>query len=221
MKHLITILFSALLTCGILSCSNNAEKIKNVESVPSAEPESSNPRTNCRIMIQPYDDFLPAKAQNVANQLQSVLSEQAKGLAITEIKVLSNKPLTEDLMNKAKTRYRADKILDRQQSILQQPGDVIIGLTDSDISTTHRDHEDWGILGLSDLNGNNCVISTFRVKDKSQFWKVVLHEFCHAFLGLNHCPNNDRSCFMVDADGKPTLEKEHHFCDSCLKLIPN
>lgn len=142
------------------------------------------------------------------------------GLAVTEIQVLTAKPLTEELMNKGKTRYRARKILDQQQGQLQQTGDVVIGLTDKDISTSVHGHEDWGILGLSYVNLNNCVISTYRVKDKSQFWKVVLHEFGHGFLGLPHCPNGDPTCFMVDANGKPNLTPERRFCDSCSKKIP-
>ena len=124
-------------------------------------------------------------------------------------------------MNDAKTRYRAGKILNWQYGLLQQAEDAVVGLTDNDISTTAHGYQDWGILGLSYLKENNCVISTFRVKDKTQFWKVVLHEFGHAFLGLDHCPSNDRTCFMVDANGKPDLAKEYHFCDSCTKLLPN
>lgn len=219
LKHFIILSFTLLIGCSVWSCTNNAKRIKNVELVSYVDPDCTCP--HCRILIQPYDDFSPMKAQEVANQLQAALSKHMKGLAVTEIQVLPNKPLSEDLMNKAQTRYRASKILDQQQSLLQRPSDVIIGLTDSDISTTHHGQEDWGILGLSYLNRNNCVISTFRVKDKSQFWKVVLHEFGHGFLGLDHCPNNDRSCFMVDANGKPKLDRQHHFCDSCSKYIPN
>ncbi len=219
MKYLIIILLSVLLTCGVWSCTNNSKRIKNVELVSNIEPDCTCP--HCRILIQPYDDFSPAKAQEVANQLQTTLSKHMKDLAVTEVQVLPNRQLTEDLMNRAKTRYRASKILDQQQGLQEQASDVIIGLTNSDISTTHHGHEDWGILGLSYINRNNCVISTFRVKDKSQFWKVVLHEFGHGFLGLDHCPNNDRSCFMVDANGKPQLDRQYHFCDSCSKYIPN
>ncbi|MBQ3364269.1 MAG: hypothetical protein IJG42_10005 [Muribaculaceae bacterium] len=156
----------------------------------------------------------------MSKQLVHALNEHMKGLAVTEVKVLPNKPLTKDLMNDAKTRYRASKILDLQQGMIKQPGDVVIGLTDKDISTSVHGYEDWGILGLSYLNKSNCVISTFRVKDKSQFWKVVLHEFGHGFVGLPHCPNNDSSCFMVDANGKPNLTPQRHFCDSCARYIP-
>ena len=218
-KHLIILLFALLLGSLVWSCTNNAKRIKNVELVSNVDTDCTCP--HCRILIQPYDDFSLAKAQEVAKQLEQSLNKHVPGLAVTEIQVLPNKPLSEDLKNKAKTRYRASKILDQQQRLLQQPSDVIIGMTNSDISTTHHGYEDWGILGLSYLNRNNCVISTFRVKDKSQFWKVVLHEFGHGFLGLDHCPNNDRGCFMVDANGKPKLDKQHHFCDLCSKLIPN
>ena len=201
------------------NCTNNDKQIENVEFVSNDAPDCTCP--HCRILIQPYDDFSRDKALEVSRQLERALNKHMKDLAVTEVKVLPNQLLTVDLMNDAKTRYRARKILDKQKDIQQQPGDVIIGLTDSDISTTLHGHDDWGILGLSYLNKNNCVISTYRVKDKSQFWKVVLHEFGHGFLGLPHCPNNDRTCFMVDANGKPNLTPQHHFCDSCSRYIPN
>lgn len=176
---------------------------------------------HCSILIQPYDDFSLDMAVEVSKKLEQAINEHMKGLAVTEVQVMPNMPLTEDLMNNGKTRYRASKILDKQQSLLKQPGYVVIGLTDKDISTSVHGYEDWGILGLSYLNKNNCVISTYRVKDKSQFWKVVLHEFGHGFLGLPHCPNNDPTCFMADANGNPNLTPQRHFCDSCSKLIPN
>jgi len=218
-KHLSILLFALLIGCATWSCSNNAKRIKHVELVPKAMPDCT--RSHCRILIQPYDDFSQSRAEEVSKQLAAALREHMKGLEVTEVKVMPGKPLSKDLMNEAKTRYRASKILDQQQRMLNQPGDVVIGLTDKDISTSVHGYEDWGILGLSYLNKNNCVISTYRVKDKSQFWKVVLHEFGHGFLGLPHCPNNDSSCFMVDANGKPNLTPERHFCDSCAKHIPN
>ncbi len=212
--------------CLAWSCSNNAKRIKNVEIVqktapkPTPKPTTEQSGPHCRLLIQPYGNFSQAKAQEVSTQLVAALNKHMSGLAVTEVKLLPNKPLTTALMNDGKTRYRARKILDQQQGQLQQPGDVIIGLTNKDISTTLHGHDDFGILGLSYMNKSNSIISTFRVKDKSQFWKVVLHEFGHGFLGLPHCPNNDRSCFMVDANGKPNLPPERHFCDLCSKHIP-
>ena len=155
----------------------------------------------------------------MAKELQKNLATYVKDLAVTEVLVLPSKPLTRDLMNDAKTRYRAGKILDKQASLKSQKSDVIIGLTDCDISTSAHGYDDWGILGLSYTGRSNCVISTFRVKDKSQFWKVVLHEFGHAYLGLSHCPNKDPQCIMVDCNGKPDLAKEKYLCETCSNSI--
>lgn len=220
-KHLIILSFALLIGCATWSCSNNAKRIKKVEFVPDSTEVVACTCPTCRILIQPYADFSHDKAEEVSKELERALNEHMNGLAVTEVKVLPNKPLTEELMNDAKTRYRASKILDQQQGMLKQSVDVVVGLTDKDISTSIHGYEDWGILGLSYLKKNNCVISTFRVKDKSQFWKVVLHEFGHGFLGLPHCPNNDPACFMVDANGKPNLTPQRHFCDSCSRKIPN
>ena len=72
---------------------------------------------------------------------------------------------------------------------------------------------------MSEMGNANCVISTYRVKDKTQFWKVVLHEFGYGFLGLDHCPNHDPQCFMVDCKGKPDLVQEKYLCDTCSSRI--
>lgn len=220
-KHLKFLAFALLMGLATWSCSNNAKRIKNVEIVPDSTAVAQDLCPHCRLLIQPYGDFSQERALAVSKQLEHALNEHARGLAVTEVKVLPAKPLTRELMNDAKTRYRASKILDQQQGMIKQPGDVVIGLTDKDISTSVHGYEDWGIMGLSYVDKDNCVISTFRVKDKSQFWKVVLHEFGHGFLGLPHCPNNDSSCFMVDANGKPNLTPERHFCATCSKHIPN
>ena len=216
-KHLL-VLFALLVCCGIWSCTDNTKKNDKVEVVPqTTKVEKTKP--HCRILIQPYDGFSQERATEVAKQLKNTLNKYVTGLDVTDIRVLPNKQLTPNLMNDAKTRYRASKILDWQYGLLQQPEDAVVGLTDNDISTSAHGYKDWGILGLSYLKENNCVISTFRVKDKTQFWKVVLHEFGHAFLGLDHCPNNDRTCFMVDCNGKPDLAKEKYLCETCSNSI--
>lgn len=211
------IVFTFLLGSLAWSCTDNAKRIKKVEIVADADVDCSCP--HCRILIQPYGDFSNAKAQAVGKELEKSLATYVADLAVTEVIVLPGRPLTQDLMNDAKTRYRASKILDQQASLKGQKHDVIIGLTDCDISTTVHGYEDWGILGLSYSGKSNCVISTFRVKDKSHFWKVVLHEFGHAHLGLPHCPNNDPQCFMVDCNGKPDLARERYLCETCSNSI--
>ena len=211
------IVIASLVMCLAWSCTNNAKRIKHVDVVSDTVAECLCP--HCRLLIQPYGDFSYDRAKAVAEELEKSLATYVEDLAVTEVQVLPAKPLTEDLMNDAKTRYRASKILDKQAGLKSQKNDAIIGLTDKDISTSAHGYEDWGILGLSYMGHSNCVISTFRVKDKSQFWKVVLHEFGHSYLGLDHCPNNDPQCFMVDCNGKPDLARERYLCDTCTKSI--
>ena len=217
MRYLIIIIFCLSFICGAWSCTNNTKRIKMVEIVSDADVECTCP--HCRILIQPYGDFSKERAEMVAKELEKNLTTYVNDLAVGEVLVLHGKPLTKDLMNDAKTRYSASKILDQQAGSKSGKHDVVIGLTDSDISTSAHGYNDWGILGLSYTGKSNCIISTFRVKDKSQFCKVVLHEFGHAYLGLPHCPNNDPQCFMVDCNGKPDLARECYLCDTCSKSI--
>ena len=209
-----SIIFLLIMLMGAVnwSCSNNDRNANETD----LEADYCCP--HCRILIQPYGDFSQARAKEVSRQLVHALDEHVAELAVTDVVILPNKPLTDDLLNDAKTRYRAQKILDQQRGTRKERNDVVIGLTDKDISTSIHGQEDFGILGLTYVGMNNSVISTFRVSDKSQFWKVVLHEFGHGYLGLHHCPNNDKSCFMVDAQGKPNLAPQRHFCDSCARL---
>lgn len=217
-KQLLYIVTCAMVVgCLAWSCTSNDKRVKNVESVANAKVERTVP--HCRILIQPYGDFSKERAQKVAAELKKSLATYVKDLIVTGVQVLPSRPLTEDLMNDAKTRYRAGKILDKQVSLKSQKEDVIIGLTDCDISTTAHGYDDWGILGMSEMGNSNCLLSTYRVKDKTQFWKVVLHEFGHGFLGLDHCPNNDPQCFMVDCNGKPDLAREKYLCDTCANSI--
>lgn len=217
-KQLLYIVTCAMVVgCLAWSCTSNDKRVKNVESVANAKVERTVP--HCRILIQPYGDFSKERAQKVAAELKKSLATYVKDLIVTGVQVLPSRPLTEDLMNDAKTRYRAGKILDKQVSLKSQKEDVIIGLTDCDISTTAHGYDDWGILGMSEMGNSNCLLSTNRVKDKTQFWKVVLHEFGHGFLGLDHCPNNDPQCFMVDCNGKPDLAKEKYLCGTCSTSI--
>lgn len=224
-KQLIyAIVFTFLTGCLLWSCTNNSKKNQHAEvAVPDVKVENTPPPTpappHCRLLMQPYDGFTEARARSVAEELKKTLATYVKDPVVIEVKVLPVKPLTKNLMNKAKTRHRADKILDMQENLKSQKDDMIIGLTDKDISASAHGYEDWGVIGLSNTGQSNSVLSTFRVKDKTQFWKVVLHEFGHAYLGLPHCPNNDPHCFMKDCKGKPDLAKERYLCNSCSNHI--
>jgi archaemetzincin len=98
-------------------------------------------------------------------------------------------------------RYRAEKLLDWMQGKWTS-SDKVVGLTASDVSTTHRDHADLGIFGLGQMPGRACVLSTFRLKGPTlpaRVAKVAVHELGHTF-GLPHC--RTPKCVMQDAGGK-------------------
>lgn len=149
-----------------------------------------------------------------------------KGLYHVDIKVLERINLPSVAYYRPRARYRAEKLLYHLDSL--ETGDYfrIVGITEKDISTTKGSYEDWGILGLGEMGGNICVISTFRMGrgkvSEKQFFerlvKVVNHELGHTF-GLEHCAV--KSCLMEDAKGTVrTVDGETGaLCPSCGKKL--
>lgn len=172
------------------------------------------------VNLLPMGTFTEAEARN----LVGVLQRQWKALRIGdgwEFRVLPKQPLTRDLLNEAKIRYDASKILEMLKKKNPSRSNAFIALTHNDISSkmSNRPHGDgpngWGILGLASLNKCVCVVSTYRIKPKSMLWKTVTHEFLHSYYGVPHCPNDDATCIMADAKGKPKLKQENTICASC------
>ncbi len=123
---------------------------------------------------------------------------------------------------KPRNRFRADRII---SSLLRNgDGDIKLGITTADISTTSGNHKDWGVFGLGYLGKPACVVSSFRLhkdrsKFESRFQKVVIHEVGHNF-GLPHCPTS--GCIMCDANGKSaSMDNEKGFCSKCRRTLVN
>lgn len=110
-----------------------------------------------------------------------------------------------------RSRYRADSII-HWLSSLAKPGEIYLGITHVDISTTKNAYPDWGVMGLGYQPGNACVASSFRLKNKSSLWKVAIHELGHT-TGLPHC--SVKTCFMRDAEGGNPTNEETGFCSAC------
>lgn len=165
------------------------------------------------ILLQPYGNFTQAEAERLKADIDKH-REDFGSVVIEDIKILPGKPLTDDLLNDAKTRYRADKIVPKLQE-QRSYGTTIIGLTHKDISLPYNGRKDWGVLGLSFLDSKACVVSTFRMKKMSDFWKVAAHEFCHAYYGAPHCPQDDPHCLLQDAKGHYTAGRSIGLCESC------
>ncbi|HEY9008502.1 MAG TPA: matrixin family metalloprotease [Ohtaekwangia sp.] len=199
------ILLAASFVCG---CARNADHITT-------------------IALQPYGSF----DRKTANEIAEVLTHTYKARCV----ILKKKSLPQEAFINVKTpRYRADELLrilhdDKPDSI-----DYILGLTDSDISTTKRDSEgnikepaekytDWGVFGLGYRPGVSCVVSSFRLKEpRNRFYdrifKVCIHEIGHN-LGLDHCDNE--GCVMADAaESIKTVDRvSSHLCVACRSKI--
>lgn len=168
------------------------------------------------IRLQPMDDFSQKEAKKLEEELQKHIYKLGLN-DISHIEIMPNKKLVPSLLNDDKTRYRADKIIRYVQEGKngERGSRITIALTHKDISVPLRGKKDWGVLGLSLQPGTACVVSTHRVKNKSQLWKVVVHEFCHTNYDLPHCPNDDPTCIMKDAKGHEVLSRKTHFCKAC------
>ena len=156
--------------------------------------------------------LLPYKG--ISNEKVDLIKKSITDYYGVKVSVLPQKELPKSaFVNIKSPRYRADSLIAQQLRIKPDTLDYIVGITDSDISTTKRDeggnikqpewrYNDFGIMGLAYRPGKSCIISTFRLKHKDKeihfgrFKKVVIHELGHNF-GLPHCP--DKKCVMTDA----------------------
>ena len=125
-----------------------------------------------------------------------------------------------------KGRYSADALLLYLKTIKTKDGDKVLGVLALDIVTPKNNVPNWGVLGLGDIDGRACVLSTYRMRRKwepgggapealvrERLWKIAVHELGHT-LGLPHCPN--KGCLMQDAHGTvKTVDEEQALCAEC------
>lgn len=168
------------------------------------------------IYLQPYGNFTKEEASRLGKELGKHLFEMFG--ADFDCLALPPLPLSDSLLNRAKSRYRADKII-KSLSAKADDHSIYIGLTHKDISCSIRGKEDWGVQGLSLIPGKACVVSTFRVKDRHDFWKVACHEFIHTYFNYNHCPKDDPRCLMQDAKGHPNYKNKKGLCPYCQSVL--
>lgn len=170
-----------------------------------------------KVSLQPYADFTQKEAEQLKNELERHLG-MLIGEVELEFEVLPNKPLAAELKNEDGTRYRADKIINSLASDAEKHH-VIIALTHKDISVSHKDKPDWGVLGHSLIPKKACVVSTYRVKNRKDLWKVASHEFIHSCFEYYHCPDDNPKCLMKDAKGHVNLSNKSTLCEQCSKRI--
>jgi archaemetzincin len=169
-------------------------------------------QTRLRVEVQPYT---PAPSEREIK----LVEDSIRALFAVDVVRRDPLPLPPDAYTAGRKRWRAELLLTH---LAATPGDAhkVVGLTAADISTTKGAVLDWGILGLGDIGGRACVLSSFRTKKgarnaehaRERLAKVVVHELGHTF-GSDHCPT--RGCLMEDALGTVrTLDHERDFCDT-------
>lgn len=168
------------------------------------------------VYIQPYGD--ESYFDGLYNELQddiNILMPEAGYI----VEHLPAKPIPQSAYYAPRNRYRADKIIALQKAEYKDCNEVVvIGVTRKDISTTIHGQKDYGIMALSYKPGNSCVVSSYRVRDRRNLHKVVLHEFLHS-RGLPHCKKDDPRCYMKDAEGKGNVAIQKYLCESCKRNL--
>ena len=170
------------------------------------------------LYIQPLGATLPdADAALVVRALHEFYGIEVRSLPRVELPRAAWYP--------PRRRWRAERLLAFLAPRLPKDGARIMGLTAADISTTKGRYQDWGVLGLGELDGPASVISSLRcvrgARDpqhaRERLAKVAVHEIGHT-LGLDHCPTH--GCLMHDAEGRvSSTDKEYDLCPRCRRLL--
>lgn len=198
---------------GLMAACGKGSKTITLSSENCDDTVCSTP--TCLVLLQPYDDFTQQEAALLKKELEKRFDAMFYGAFGFE--VLPTQPMLKAWYYKPRSRYRADKIIGYLETQVGKEArdSVIIGLTHHDISTSIHGHKGYGIMGLSHKSGHACVVSTYRLKRRSQLWKVATREFIHAFYAYPHCPKDNPHCLMQDAHGKNTFDNKNDLCDYC------
>jgi archaemetzincin len=164
--------------------------------------------------------YLAPLGDSLAEADVDFVARALKAFYAVEVRRLPRLPLPAGAYYAKRKRYRAERLLGSLRARLPHDGQRILGLTSADISTTKPPHEDWGILGLATLDGQSCVVSSFRCKRlaksaqhaRIRYGKTCVHEIGHTY-GLPHCPTKD--CLMHDGEGSVlTTDREYDLCSA-------
>jgi archaemetzincin len=199
MRHLSPLFNFLFLAALLIGCSETAES-------PATKMKAGSTAKGLLIKVLPLgtvDDRLIAEAVAALKKYT------------VNVVLLKQQALPAHAYYRPRNRYRADSLI-KWMAAKALPGEVYVGLTQTDISTKKDPYADFGVMGLGYLPGRACIISSYRLRDKRNFYKVVLHEAAHT-AGLSHCP--EQSCFLRDAKGGDPTGEETGFCLTCQKKL--
>lgn len=179
--------------------------------------EGKNTPKEFSVYIVSYHNYPEKELIKLQNDIQNCFDTLIPEITV-KVNILNQKvDIPKNCWNHNNSRVRADSLIAYQRKIYSKDF-YVLGVTSKDISTTCHNIQDWGVLGLSYCPGKSSVVSNHRISNKSLFYKVATHELLHAF-GLSHCKNNDRSCYICDANKIPQLEKQVRLCPDCLNKL--
>lgn len=184
-----------------------------------------------RVGIQPLGSVSETEVDSVSNAIERMYD--------FEVLVFDHLDLPEEAYTEVRyPRYRADSLTRWLSKRVPDSVDMLLGLTNQDISITkYKDkqkgiikepewqYRDFGIFGLGQVGGNSCVVSSNRlhknVSDKvfyKRLTRISCHEVGHV-LGLHHCP--EENCLMNDANERiATIDNSSgKLCDKCWNEI--
>lgn len=181
--------------------------------------DDQDPVEEPRLILLPLGDPDPEVVRVIAARIETTLR--------VSVIVAPKEPLPAEAWYPDRKRWRADRILDH---LAARPFAAarVAAITDQPISTTKGPIRDWGIAGLGELPGRQCVFSTFLYRalwrrDRATYLRYVgdlaLHEIGHT-LGLDHCP--DSGCLMADAKGnalRSAAQSRGHYCPRCARRL--
>lgn len=179
-----------------------------------------------KIAIQPFGNIDQEELDSVAHAIQQMYPCD---LYILKHQGMPNRAYTEIRY----PRYRADTLVQILSEEVADSLDIIVGLTNQDISIIKYksgireikeptwQYCDFGIFGLGRVGGKACVVSSNRLHknaSKQQFYtrltRIACHEVGHV-MGLHHCP--EQKCLMNDANEKiSTIDNSTgKLCEKC------
>ena len=178
----------------------------------------------CSYVLRMLVEIIPLGGIEAA--IKREVSSALRNVYGADVSFREAKQMPHTLYDKSRGQYRAEGLLE----LIAHTGraDKIVVITNEDMYYTGRNY----VFGLAYLGGKACVISTYRLKRRTQrefsnkteqevfvgrVRKEVIHEVGHT-LGLEHCSNN--RCVMSFS---PTVldvdRKEEYLCGSCRREL--
>lgn len=203
MRFFIVCLFIiiSLLSCAEKQQVNPTEKAELKKLVAVTE-----------ICLLPFEDVSEQEITELKNILEVQFTRLLPGQR--HFTVLKKDSLPEDAFVKNRNRYKSSILLNYERKLLKG-NEIIIGITHKDICADVHNKKDYGIIGISLLKKQVCIVSDKRLSNKMNFWKPIIHEYIHTYYGAQHCSNDDNSCLMQDCKGKGNFNIKDNLCSSC------